>query len=83
RSGSQNFQDMVAMADALLQQRKDNPGCDADPDCAGQRDQLQRLSDGLHKMQPSLDSAAKALRSLGGSGAGASPASMKQNMASL
>lgn len=83
RSGSQNFQDMVAMADALLQQRRDNPGCDTDPDCAGQRDQLQRLSDGLHKMQPSLDSAAKALRSLGGSGADSSPAGMKQNMASL
>lgn len=84
RSGTQNFQDMVAMADALLAQRKDNPGCDSDPDCAGQRDQLQRLSDGLHKMQPSLDSAAKALRSLGGSGgASSSPAGMKQNMAAL
>ena len=87
RSGTQNFQDMVAMADALLAQRKDNPNCDTDPDCAGQRDQLQRLSDGLHKMQPSLDAAAKALRSLGGSGgggaAGGSPAGMKQNMASL
>lgn len=86
RSGTQNFQDMVAMADALLQQRKDNPGCDADPDCTGQRDQLQRLSDGLHKMQPSLDSAAKALRSLGGaggSGAGGSSGGMKQNMAAL
>lgn len=86
RSGTQNFQDMVAMADALLQQRKDNPGCDADPDCTGQRDQLQRLSDGLHKMQPSLDSAAKALRSLGGaggSGAGGGSGGMKQNMAAL
>ncbi|MHA7666517.1 MMPL/RND family transporter [Mycolicibacterium sp. HS_4_1] len=86
RSGSQNFQDMVAMADALLQQRKDNPGCDNDPDCAGQRDQLQRLSDGLHKMQPSLDAAAKALRSLGGNGNGngsSSAGGMKQNMASL
>ncbi|WP_260972476.1 MMPL/RND family transporter [Mycolicibacterium llatzerense] len=84
RSGTQNFQDMVAMADALLAQRKDNPGCDSDPDCAGQRDLLQRLSDGMHKMQPSLDSAAKALRSLGGSGgASSSPAGMKQNMAAL
>ncbi|MUL66133.1 hypothetical protein BOO86_16780 [Mycobacterium sp. CBMA 234] len=85
RSGSQNFHDMVAMADALLQQRKDNPGCNNDPDCTQQRDQLQRLSDGLHKMQPSLDSAAKALRSLGGSGSGGAGGAggMKQNMASL
>ncbi len=81
RSGSQNFHDMVAMADALLEQRKSNPNCDTDPDCAGQRDQLQRLSDGLHKMQPSLDAAAKALRSLGGGGG--SSGGMKQNMASL
>ncbi|MUL46715.1 RND family transporter [Mycobacterium sp. CBMA293] len=89
RSGSQNFQDMVAMADALLEQRKSNPGCDSDPDCTQQRDQLQRLSDGLHKMQPSLDAAAKALRSLGGSGGGSGSGGaggaggMKQNMASL
>ncbi len=83
RSGSQNFQDMVAMADALLEQRKNNPNCDSDPDCVGQRDQLQRLSDGLHKMQPSLDAAAKALRSLGGSGGGSNQGGMKQNMASL
>jgi putative drug exporter of the RND superfamily len=83
RSGSQNFQDMVAMADALLEQRKNDPGCDSDPECAGQRDQLQRLSDGLHKMQPSLDAAAKALRSLGGSGGSGGAGGMKQNMAAL
>ncbi|MUL79808.1 RND family transporter [Mycobacterium sp. CBMA226] len=83
RSGSQNFQDMVAMADALLEQRKNNPNCDSDPECTGQRDQLQRLSDGLHKMQPSLDAAAKALRSLGGSGGSGGAGGMKQNMAAL
>ena len=79
RSGSQNFQDMVGMATDALDGLKNDPGCDTDPDCGQQRDRLQRLVDGLHQMQPSLDAAAKALRTLGGN----NPNGLGQSMTSL
>lgn len=79
RSGSENFHDMVSMASDALEGMKSDPGCDTDPNCAKQRDQLQRVVDGLHRMQPKLDSAAAAIRKLGMS----NPNGMKQQMASL
>jgi len=79
RSGSQNFQDMVGMATDALDGLKNDPGCDNDPDCGQQRDRLQRLVDGLHQMQPSLDAAAKAIRTLGVN----NPNGLGQSMSSL
>jgi RND superfamily putative drug exporter len=79
RSGSENFQDMVTTASDSLDALKNDPGCDIDPNCGQQRDRLQHLVDGLHKMQPSLDAAAKAIRTLGLS----NPNGLKQSMASL
>jgi RND superfamily putative drug exporter len=79
RSGSENFHDMVGMASDALDGMKADPGCDTDPNCTKQRDQLQRVVDGLHRMQPKLDSAANAIRKLGMS----NPNGMKQQMASL
>jgi putative drug exporter of the RND superfamily len=79
RSGSENFQDMVGMATDSLDSLNNDPGCDTDPNCGQQRDRLQHLVDGLHKMQPSLDAAAKAIRTLGLS----NPNGLKQSMASL
>jgi len=79
RSGSQNFQDMVGMATDALDGLKNDPGCDFDPNCGQQRDRLQSLVDGLHKMQPSLDAAAKAIRTLGAN----NPNGLGQSMASL
>jgi RND superfamily putative drug exporter len=79
RSGSQNFQDIVGMATDALEGLKNDPGCDTDPNCSQQRDRLQQLVDGLHKMQPSLDAAAKAIRTLGLS----NPNGLGQSMASL
>jgi RND superfamily putative drug exporter len=86
RSGSQNFQDMVDMATEALDGLKNDPGCDTDPDCGQQRDRLQSLVDGLHKMQPSLDAAAKAIRTLGANnpnGLGSSMASLQQGADAL
>jgi RND superfamily putative drug exporter len=79
RSGSENFQDMVGMATDALEGLKNDPGCDFDPNCGQQRDRLQSLVDGLHKMQPSLDAAAKAIRTLGVN----NPNGLGQSMASL
>ncbi|MCU1694616.1 MAG: rane protein [Mycobacterium sp.] len=79
RSGSQNFQDMVGMATDALDGLKNDPGCDTDPNCGQQRDRLQSLVDGLHQMQPSLDAAAKAIRTLGAN----NPNGLGQSMASL
>jgi putative drug exporter of the RND superfamily len=79
RSGSQNFTDMVDTASDELDTLKNDPGCDTDPDCGQRRDRLQHLVDGLHNMQPSLDAAAKAVRTLGLN----NPNGMKQNMATL
>lgn len=79
RSGSQNFQDMVGMATDALDGLNNDPGCDNDPDCGQQRDRLQRLVDGLHAMQPSLDAAAKAIRALGVN----NPNGLGQSMSSL
>jgi RND superfamily putative drug exporter len=79
RSGSENFHDMVGIASDALDGLKNDPGCDTDPNCGQQRDRLQTLVDGLHKLQPSLDAAAKAVRTLGGS----NPNGLKQSMASL
>ncbi|MDR3661835.1 MAG: RND family transporter [Mycobacterium sp.] len=79
RSGKQNFQDMVDTATDALDGMKNDPTCDTDPNCTGQRDRMQHLVDGLHKMQPSLDAAEKAIRSLGMS----NPDGTKQSMASL
>jgi RND superfamily putative drug exporter len=79
RSGSQNFQDMVGMATDALDGLKNDPGCDSDPNCGQQRDRLQSLVDGLHEMQPSLDAAAKAIRTLGAN----NPNGLGQSMASL
>jgi len=39
--------------------------CDTDPVCGKQRDQIQRLVDTLHRVQPSLDTAVKSIRALG------------------
>jgi RND superfamily putative drug exporter len=86
RSGSQNFQDMVDMATEALDGLKNDPGCDTDPDCGQQRDRLQSLVDGLHKMQPSLVAAAKAIRTLGANnpnGLGSSMASLQQGADAL
>ncbi|MBB5161287.1 RND family transporter [Mycobacterium sp. AZCC_0083] len=86
RSGSQNFQDMVGMATDALEGLKNDPGCDTDPNCGEQRDRLQNLVDGLHKMQPSLDAAAKAIRTLGANnpnGLGSSMASLQQGADAL
>ena len=60
-----SFDDTVDVADSALSGLKADPGCDVDPICAKQRDQIQRLVDTLHRVQPSLDSAAKSLRALG------------------
>jgi putative drug exporter of the RND superfamily len=79
RSGSENFTDMVGIANDALERLKNDPGCDTDPDCGQQRDQLQHLVDGLRSMQPSLDAAAKAVRALGLN----NPNGLGQNMASL
>jgi RND superfamily putative drug exporter len=79
RSGSENFQDMVGTATDALEGLKNDPGCDTDPDCGQQRDRLQHLVDGLHKMQPSLDAAAKAIRTLGLN----NPNGLQQSMTSL
>ena len=80
RSGSENFHDMVDMTDDALAGMKSDPTCDLDPNCARQRDQLQRVSDGLHRMQPKLDAAANAIRKLGVSN---NPNGMKQQMTAL
>jgi putative drug exporter of the RND superfamily len=79
RSGSENFTDMIGIANDQLERLKNDPGCDTDPDCGQQRDQLQHLVDGLRSMQPSLDAAAKAVRTLGLN----NPNGLGQNMASL
>ena len=79
RSGSENFHDMVAMARDALDGMKSDPMCDIDPNCTKQRDQLQHVVDGLHRVQPKLDAAAAAIRKLGMS----NPNGMKQQMAAL
>jgi RND superfamily putative drug exporter len=79
QSGSQNFADMVGTASDELDRLNNDPGCDTDPDCGQRRDRLQHLVDGLHNMQPSLDAAAKAVRTLGLN----NPNGMQQNIATL
>jgi RND superfamily putative drug exporter len=78
-SGSQNFAEMVGTASDELDRLNNDPGCDADPDCGQRRDRLQQLVDSLHKLQPSLDAAAKAVRTLGLN----SPNGMQQSIATL
>jgi RND superfamily putative drug exporter len=80
-----SFDDMVGVADSALSGLKDDPGCDTDPACSKQRDQVQRLSDALHRVQPSLDAAIKSIRTLGlGSQGGSSGAGgLQQNVAAL
>jgi RND superfamily putative drug exporter len=78
-SGSQNFAEMVGTASDELDRLNNDPGCDADPDCGQRRDRLQHLVDSLHTLQPSLDAAAKAVRTLGLN----SPNGMQQSIATL
>ena len=60
-----SFDDMVDVADSALSGLKADPVCDTDPVCGKQRDQIQRLVDTLHRVQPSLDTAVKSIRALG------------------
>jgi RND superfamily putative drug exporter len=86
RSGSENFADMVSTANDALDQLNNDPTCDFNPSCGEQRDRLQHLVDGLHNMQPSLDAAAKAIRTLGlnnPNGMGQSMATLEQGAAAL
>jgi putative drug exporter of the RND superfamily len=80
-----SFDDMVGVADSALNGLKDDPGCDVDPACSKQRDQLQRLADALHRIQPSLDGALASIRSLGlgGQGGGGNAGGLQQNVAAL
>jgi RND superfamily putative drug exporter len=56
-----------------------NPRCAADPACNSLRNQLQRLVDTLHRLQPSLDAAVKSVRALGLN----SPGALQQGLATL
>ena len=60
-----SIDDAVASNDSTLESMKNDPNCDPDPQCASERDRLQRTSDMLHQLRPSLESATKAIRALG------------------
>lgn len=64
------FNDALWLNDTTLDTMKADPNCEPDPKCAQDRDRLQRMSDVLHKVLPTLDAATKALHSLGLSGSG-------------
>ncbi|TLH71969.1 MMPL family RND transporter [Mycolicibacterium cosmeticum] len=66
------FNDALWLNDTTLETMKADPNCELDEKCAGDRDRLQRMSDVLHKVLPTLDAATKALHSLGLTGPGAS-----------
>jgi putative drug exporter of the RND superfamily len=81
-----NFDEMVDIASDVLSGLNANPSCDTDPACGKQRDQVQRLVDTLHRVQPSLDTAIKSIRALGLSNPGAmqdSLATLDQGVAAL
>ncbi|MHA3024761.1 MMPL/RND family transporter [Mycobacterium sp. BMJ-28] len=59
------FNDALWLNDTTLETMKADPSCDLDEKCASDRDRLQRMSDVLHKVLPTLDAATKALHSLG------------------
>ena len=80
-----SFDDMVGVANSTLEGLKADPGCDTDPNCAKQRDQLQGLVEMLRKVQPSLDAAVKSMHADGGNNQGGTNNSggLQQNMTSL
>jgi putative drug exporter of the RND superfamily len=60
-----SIDDAVASNDSTLESMTNDPNCDPDPQCVSERDRLQRTSDMLHQLRPSLESATKAIRALG------------------
>lgn len=62
------FNDSLWLNDTTLETMKADPNCELDEKCASDRDRLQRMSDVLHKVGPTLDAATKAMNSLGLSG---------------
>jgi RND superfamily putative drug exporter len=60
-----SIDDAVASNDSTLESMKNDPNCDPDPQCVSDRDRLQRTSDMLHQVRPSLEAATKAIRTLG------------------
>ncbi|QNJ93525.1 RND family transporter [Mycolicibacterium fluoranthenivorans] len=79
------FNDALWLNDTTLETMKADPTCELDEKCAADRDRLQRMSDVLHKVLPTLDAANKALHSLGLSGSGGANGSggLQNQLASL
>ena len=74
-----NLDDLVNAIGSVQTGLDNNPNCATDPSCGRLHDQLQRLTEMLHKLQPSLDAAVKSIRALGLN----NPGSLQNSIAAL
>lgn len=74
-----NIGDLVNAIGSVQTGLNNNPNCATDPSCGRLQDQLQRLTEMLQKLQPSLDAAVKSIRALGLN----NPGSLQNSMAAL